>query len=375
MYDCGNGVFSIEIAAPVGGDTPARDVIVYLLQALDRAQQEASLKVLIISGAERCFLRGGREDYNEAIEQKLYQAIVSFPYPVIAVLGGDAIGAGFLFAALCDFMVCNEDAQYGYTDAQRHFYPKTAEAIVFGERFGEVRARDLLYLSTASAGKQLRRKGWTCPFLPVAQVEAYAEQLARAMATKPRDALRLLKQHLTRRLVGLVEALMRVEVAADAAKNPSDTGADKVAKKIASPAEHIHLDTSVENVLVIKFRSAGEQVKAPVLVADLGHIFAEVDQNASYKAIVLVSEYPDFLPGTERATPYIPGDLVLDFQRLVTESEIPVVAALAGNAKGPAWLVSQFCDACVYSQTGVYSSANIGQSPVLSQTAAAIFAH
>jgi len=375
LYDCGAGIFSIEIAAPVGGDTSAKDLIAPMLQALDRARQEASLKVLIIRGAERCFLRGGREDYNKAIDQKLYQAIVSFPYPVIAVLGGDAIGAGFLFAALCDFMVCDEDAQYGYTDAQRHFCPTTAEAIVFGERFGEVRAQDLLYLSTASAGKQLRRKGWTCPFLPVARVEAYAEQLARAMATKSRDALRLLKQHLTRRLVGLVEALTRVEVAADAAENPSDTGADKVAKKIASPAEYIHLDTTVENVLVIKFRSAGEQVEAPVLAPDLGHIFAEVDQNASYKAVVLVSEYPDFLPGAERAIPFISEDVALEFQSLVAESEIPVVAALAGNAKGLAWLVSQFCDACVYSQTGVYSSTNIGHSPVLAQTAAAIFAH
>src|SRR5262249_2779171 len=127
-----------------------------------------------------------------------------------------------------------------------------------------------------------------------------------------------------------------------------------------------------ENVLVIKFRSADEKVEASGLVADLGHIFAELDQNAYYKAIVLVSEYPDFLPGTERA---IPDDVALEFQRLVAESEIPVVAALAGNARGDAWLVSQFCDACVYSQTGVYSSANIGQSPALAQTAAAIFAH
>jgi acyl transferase domain-containing protein/enoyl-CoA hydratase/carnithine racemase/acyl carrier protein/SAM-dependent methyltransferase/ribosomal protein S18 acetylase RimI-like enzyme len=372
LYDCGAGIFSIEIAAPVGGAISAKDLIAHLPQALDRAQQEASLKVLIISGAERCFLRGGREDYNEAIEQKLYQAIVSFPYPVIAVLGGAAIGAGFLLAALCDFMVCNEDAQYGYTDAQRHFCPTTAEAIVFGERFGEVRAQDLLYLSTASTGKRLRSKGWTCPFLPGAEVEVYAEQLARAMATKSRDALRLLKHHLTRRLVGLVEALTRVEVAADAAENPSDA---RVSTARGTDLEHIHLDTPMENVLVIKFRNAGEQMEAAVLAPALGHIIAEVNQNASYKAVVLVSEYPDFLPGAERAIPFISEDVALEFQRIVAESEIPVVAALAGNAKGPAWLVSQFCDTCVYSQTGVYSSANIGHNPVLAQTAAAIFAN
>ena len=61
-----------------------------------------------------------------------------------------------------------------------------------------------------------------------------------------------------------------------------------------------------------------------------------------------------------------------DFQRLLMESKVPVVAALAGNAKGPAWLISQLCDACVYSRTGMYSAADIGQSPELGQTAASI---
>src|SRR5262249_27973296 len=244
--------------------------------------------------------------------------------------------------------------------------------ILFGERFGEVLAQDLLYLSTSSTGKRLRGKGWTCPLLPGAQIEAYARELASAMATKSRDALRLLKQHLTRRLVGLVEALTRVEVASGAAENLPDA---RISTARGTDPEHIHLDTSVENVLVIKFRSADGQVGTPGLAPDLGRIFAEVNQNAYYKAIVLVSEYPDFFPGTERAIPHIPEDVTLGFQRLVAESEIPVVAALAGNAKGPACLVSHFCAACVYSQTGVYSSANIVQSPVLAQTATAIFAH
>src|SRR5437588_694116 len=90
----------------------------HLRRLLSRVRREGSLKVLMIAGAERCFARGGREDCNEAVEQKLYESIVSFPYPVVAAVQGDAIGAGFLFAALCDFMVCSEEARYGYTDAE-----------------------------------------------------------------------------------------------------------------------------------------------------------------------------------------------------------------------------------------------------------------
>src|SRR5262249_1871454 len=157
----------------------------------------------------------------EAVEQNLYQALVAFPYPLIAIVQEDAIGAGFLAAALCDFMVCNEDATYGYTDAHTHLYPTIPETILFNERFGDVLAQDFLYASTASTGKQLRDKGWTCPILPAADVHAYARKLASAMSTKSQEALRLLKRHLTRPLVGLAGELTRVEAAGET-EHPSE---------------------------------------------------------------------------------------------------------------------------------------------------------
>src|SRR5262249_51274257 len=146
--------------------------------------QEASVKVLMLGGIDRCFLKGSREEYNEAIEQQLYQAIVSCPYPVIAALPGDVKGAGFLAAALCDFMVCSEDATYSYSDAQNHFYPTVAEANLLCERFGAAQAQDWLYVTTGATGRQLRGKGWTCPIVAAAEVETYAENLAATLARK-----------------------------------------------------------------------------------------------------------------------------------------------------------------------------------------------
>ena len=367
LYDDGNGIFSIEIAASVSDTTQPKNVIAQLLRALDRAQQEASVKVLMLRGLDRGLLRGGREAYNEAIGQNLYQALVAFPYPLIALLQGDVIGAGFLAAALCDFMVCNEDATYGYTDAHTHLYPTAPETILFNERFGNVRAQDFLYASTASTGKQLRSKGWTCPILPAADVEAYAQKLASALATKSQNALRLLKQHLARHMAGLVSALTRVEAAALATEPLAET----VAKRIVSHAQHLHLDTPAAGVMVIRLRAA-KKAPASDLISDLGHTFAEIHQCGYYKAIVLVSEHRDFLPATDHASD---EQLVFGFQRLVVESQIPVIAALDRNATGHAWLIGQLCDGCVYSQTGVYSSADIGQSPAFAQTAAAIFTH
>jgi acyl transferase domain-containing protein/enoyl-CoA hydratase/carnithine racemase/NAD(P)-dependent dehydrogenase (short-subunit alcohol dehydrogenase family)/acyl carrier protein len=345
LFDEGNGIFSIHIAAG------SQDVVAQLLRALEGVRQEASVKVLSISGVERAFPRGTRDEYNEAVQWKLYEAIVSFPVPVIAVLQGDTLGGGFLLAALCDFMVCAEAATYGYTDAARRFYPTAADAVLFAERFGDVLAGDLLFISTPSTGHQLRAKGWTCPILPAAQAETYARKLAETLATKSQDALRLLKQHLTRRLAGPVNRLTRVDDAIE------DT-AEAVATPIA-PAAHLRLHTSVERVLAITLG----QGSVTDLLEDLGGVFAQLEQDGYYKAVVISSEAPEFLSDD------VPLNLVSEFQRVIAEAAIPVVAALHRNARGNAWLIAQLCDACVYNQEGIYSFAGAGQA------AAAIFAH
>ncbi|HET8773434.1 MAG TPA: SDR family NAD(P)-dependent oxidoreductase [Thermoanaerobaculia bacterium] len=310
LYDCGNGIFSIEIAA-----SRSNALIAHTVQALDRAANDAAVKTLVLSGIEHCFPRGGRDESNEAVERSLFRRLASFPYPVIAVQAGDVIGAGFLAAALCDFIVCHENARYGFTDTAAGFVPTAAEAALFSERFGELRANDLLFGAGPFTGAQLRARGWTCPVLPWPEVEVHAEQLAVALAAKSRDALRLLKQHLTRNLGALVDGLHPVAAADDLAATSG-------------------------RVRAIKLDS----------IADLAHV-------ADCKAVVLVVE------DDERE-----ADLA-EVERLLAAREIPVVAALTAGATGNAWLAAQLCDAVVYNTEGRYSAAGI------SAGAATLFAH
>ncbi|HEX6101024.1 MAG TPA: SDR family NAD(P)-dependent oxidoreductase [Thermoanaerobaculia bacterium] len=320
LYESNGGIFSIEIAA-----SRAQNTIGHLLQALERVQQEPALKVLMLSGIEHCFLTGDREEYNRAVDQKLFQRLAEFPYPVIAALQGDVIGAGFLAAALCDFVVCSEDARYGFTEAERRFHPTAAEAVLLEERFGKARVERFLFGSADSSGRELRSDGWTCPIVSWFEVEARAGQLASALASRSQEALRLLKEHLSRRIAELARALTRVEVTEAAASE-------------ARP----------EEIAIVRYGRTGLKDALPDLSA--------------YRAVVLVAEDPD-----------VPDDAAVDLQRLIVGAEIPIIAALPGDARGNAWLVGLACDARVYAGSGVYSSAHAG--PALEQAAAALFAH
>ena len=251
LYDEGHGTFSIQITVPGSIQPQTKDVIAQLMLALETVRKQKPVKVLMLSGLEHCFQSGRREDYNEAIEQELYQVLVTFPHPVIALLQGDVTGAALLAAGLCDLMVGNEDATYSYTDIERHFYPTTAEAMLLSERFGAVQTQDFLFLTTALTGKQLRSKGWTFPILPKEQVEAYARKLAAAVAAKSQGALGLLKQHLMRQVARLVKGLKRVESVASTDNSPHT---------MTQPASsgHIRVEVPVQNVVFIQFRVDGK---------------------------------------------------------------------------------------------------------------------
>jgi len=351
MYDEGNGVHSIHIAA-------TSDAIGGLLAALRRVQEEATLKVLVLDGLEHCFAQAGRSGCNEAVERKVFEAIVGFPFPVIASLSADTIGAAFMAAALCDFMVCSETATYGYTDVASQLHPTASETALLSERLGFARAEHLLFTATAMTGAELRASGWASPIVPADQVTTSSMELAATLAAKSKDALRLLKQHLTRSLTGLVKELTSVPA------EPSGDRSDAVTGAIASPSEHIHLDTPTDRVLVIEWGSAAHQAGLKDLAADLRYLMDAVRDGGYYKAIVLAGHDAEFLAGAETVS----DEVLVEFQQILLDSAIPVVVALVGNAGPEAWLIAQHSDACVYNRQGAYSSAGAGLS------AAAVFA-
>ncbi len=318
LYDCGAGMFSI-VVEPAG--VTSAEALRDLGQALMRAEQDSSLKVLLLSGLDHC-LRS-REDANEAIRQGFYRALVRFAYPVIGIFQQDTTSAGFLAAALCDFMVLNEEATFGFIDPANGFVPGGEEAALVAERFGAARARQLLYAGTGWTGKQLSGQGWTCPMASAAQVEQDAEQLAQKLSSKPQLALRLLKQHLTRSLGGLVESLREVET--------------------------IVLSCGLEQILIL----------------DLSRdVLDQLQQASSYQAVVLTGEFGSA----------VDDETLLTLSHALRELGIPVVAALAGDGRGETWLLGLCCDACIYSRDGIYTSSGLGESPRVGQLAAVLFA-
>ena len=398
ICDHGDGIFSLHIDAASQGSVLSPALVVALLTAFDELQQTDTLKVLILKSRTDVFLRGGRDDYNHALAQQFFTRVIHFPYPIIAALQGDATGAGFLTGALCDFMITAETAHYGYSSAQDQLFPSAAEIALFTERFGAVLAQAFLFGEpTAVSGTQLHTKGWTCPVVPHSEVDACAHKLAMQLAKKPQMVLRVLKNHLSRRLTVLTNDLVPVapwfdvtekekikeNIKENAKENAKDIATENVNinkkarvidKSIApvlltSPSASIQLSVPVDQVLVITLARTKKKVTLKTLLTNLTQVFDQLRDRVTptssissahnqYKSVVLVSEYPNFFPESDTT---ISEDFLTGFQSTLKNCVVPVAVVLQGDASAKAWLASLSGDATVYSHAGRYSAGNMLQ--------------
>ncbi|WP_455884055.1 polyketide synthase [Serratia proteamaculans] len=341
-----HGVVSLQITADKENLlSPA--VTQALLQAIDEVAKNTQVKVLIITGSAPEFMTGGRAQMNEVIKHKLHEKLAAFPYPVIAAMKGNAIGAGFFMGSLCDFMIGSQESQYYYTYPQGGLFPTEQEDALFAERFGAVQSTELLYSAGTPKGAELAVKGWGCQFVPGAQVEACAHELAQVLAGMPQISLRELKQHLSRKTRECVQQLDVVESRAMVQKT-------EPVQDVTSPSNLLTVETGEQGVLSVKVLPYGAAQDIASLIEALEALFSQLQETAQYRAIVLSSSDPDFLPIEEASY----DSVVPRIQKLLLHSKIPVIAALEFNASDAAWLLSLCCDACIYSDSGLYGYAS-----------------
>jgi acyl transferase domain-containing protein/enoyl-CoA hydratase/carnithine racemase/acyl carrier protein len=353
-----DGILSIRVAGRHVFDAA---LVAQLAAALDAARLDPSGRVLVLRADGAGLAGGGRAAVDAALAQGLYRAVATFPYPLVAALRGDATGAGFLLAALCDFLVCSETAGYGHAGPDGASFQTAAEDRLLTERFGPVHAA---YLLQRRSGKALKDLGWSVPVLPDGEVDTHADKLAAQLAAKTPASLRLLKQHLGRDLAAMAQALAPVPARGD---DELPAGA-----RIAAPGKHIQLETDGAT-LVVKVR-AKKKYDGKAFAADLAGIFAQLEAPSACRAVVIASDHPGFVPDAVVPDADADAGTVTALRDVFLRAPLPVVAILSPAARGTAWLAAQFCDRVVYREDGRHDAASLLHGDALAPLAACAFA-
>ncbi len=182
-----------------------------LAALLERAELEATVRVVVLRGAGKDFCAGmdleelllsadRTVEQNRAAAMRfggLFLRMRALPKPVIAVVQGRALAGGCGLATACDLVVAAESAQFGYTEVQRGFVPALVMNML-RRAVGEKVAFDLAATGRLLTAREAERAGLVSRVLPDTEFEAGAEQIVRGIAGLSATALALTKQQLYR---------------------------------------------------------------------------------------------------------------------------------------------------------------------------------
>ena len=189
---------STELAAHLSG----------VLRAL--AADAAVRAVVLSSSQERAFCVGAdlKERAGFSNEQLLAQrptiramfgALLEMPMPVIAAVGGFALGGGFELALSCDLIVADSSAVFGLTEVTVGLVPGGGGTQLLARRIGAGRAADLLLTGRKVNAQEAFRLGIVDRLATELHVRQLALDIAAAIEANSPLAVRQCEASIARR--------------------------------------------------------------------------------------------------------------------------------------------------------------------------------
>ncbi|HLH87581.1 MAG TPA: crotonase/enoyl-CoA hydratase family protein [Xanthobacteraceae bacterium] len=170
-----------------------------LVAALDGAAVSAATRVVVIAGAPGAFCAGNDlQDFLDATRsaEGLAPPLVAFLYalaraekPLVAAVGGLAVGIGTTMLLHCDHVVAGSDARLVTPFAQLGLVPEAGSSLLGPRRLGHARAFALLAMGRALDAAAALAAGLVNTVVAPDQVDAEAMKAAREIAALPAQAL------------------------------------------------------------------------------------------------------------------------------------------------------------------------------------------
>jgi methylglutaconyl-CoA hydratase len=201
------GALTLTLSRPAKRNALTAAMVEALHAALERADRDAGVRVVVIRGAGADFSAGAdlaellaSADRDPADNERdalrlgsLFSAIRSLPRPVVAIVRGRALAGGAGLATACDIVLCAESATLGYPEMQRGFVPAMVMTLL-RRLAGEKAALDLVLTGRSVGAAEALRLGLVSRVVADQDLEREAATLVGQLAASPPSALALTKR-------------------------------------------------------------------------------------------------------------------------------------------------------------------------------------
>lgn len=219
-------VATLTINRPKALNALNREVLEGIARILRDVRHEASVRVLIVTGAgDRAFVAGadiaamsemstieGQEFMR--LGHRVMQTFEDLPIPVIAAVNGFALGGGLEMALACDLILASEKARFGQPEINLGIIPGFGGTQRLPHRIGQARARELIMTGEMFDAKAALEWGLVNRVVAAEELIPEARKLAEKIAGKSGFALRQAKTALRASFTMEEDAGLRFEQSA-----------------------------------------------------------------------------------------------------------------------------------------------------------------
>jgi enoyl-CoA hydratase/carnithine racemase len=205
-----DGVCEVQLNRPEKRNALTLAMYGAIIDALNEARADDSIRVVLVSGAGASFTAGN--DLNDFLTQgdfsesnnavRFLDTLRSFRKVLIAAVHGQTVGIGVTALLHCDLVVAARSTQMSMPFVKLGLVPEAGSSLLLPRLVGHQRAAELLFLGRPFDAAEALQMGLINRVVEDAVLMDEARKLARSVAQQPPGAL-LAAKRLLRSETGL----------------------------------------------------------------------------------------------------------------------------------------------------------------------------
>jgi enoyl-CoA hydratase len=163
-----------------------------LNQAIDLFEADGAIGCTVITGSDKAFAAGA--DIKEMADKSFTEAylgnfaatwdhIGKVRKPIIAAVGGFALGGGCELAMLCDLIIAADNAKFGQPEIKLGIIPGIGGTQRFTRAVGKAKAMDMILTGRMMDAAEAERAGLVARIVPAANLLDEAIKVAETIAS------------------------------------------------------------------------------------------------------------------------------------------------------------------------------------------------
>jgi 2-ketocyclohexanecarboxyl-CoA hydrolase len=208
LYEAAEGIATLTINRPKVLNAFRAETVEELTEAFRRAWADASVGVVILTGAgDRAFSSGGDQSVRDAggygghrarsdiglDVEDLHAVIRDIPKPVIAAVNGYAIGGGNVLHVVCDLTIASTTARFGQVGPRVGSVDPGFGTAYLARLVGEKKAREIWYLCRQYSAEEALAMGLVNAVVPPERLLEEARTWAREILAMSPTAIKIAK--------------------------------------------------------------------------------------------------------------------------------------------------------------------------------------